>query len=122
MDIEKLEKIADKFTGKLMKVQRSLDTIALLMLVDEFYTKDERKQLYDEYTRYCDGADLLRTELRGVGDGSVVRESHKGDDRSLLRDKLTEAHKLVIGFQKEHGLITMLVSRNKLYSDRNLDD
>ncbi|MEQ1545981.1 hypothetical protein [Methyloglobulus sp.] len=111
MDIEKLEKIADKFTGKLMKVQRSLDTIALLMLVDEFYTKDERKTLYDDYIRLCADADLLRSEFHGEEGG-----------KNLIMDKLSVACKLVTDFQKEHGLIVRLAFCNKLYSDRNLDD
>jgi FtsZ-binding cell division protein ZapB len=111
MDIEKLEKITDKLSGKLMRVQRSLDTIALLMLVDEFYTKDERKQLYDEYTRYCADADMLRCDFRG-----------EEVDKNLIMDNLSAANKLVVDFQKKHGLIARLASRNKLYSDGDLND
>lgn len=110
-------------SDQLTKIKRPLAIIALLQLADEFYTKDERHDLYARYQQLRDVDAGVYRDLEAVRDAmpdadmdEKERFAKHGEDRVRGQRKLiVEAidrrkftMQAVFDFESEHPIIVAL--------------
>jgi beta-phosphoglucomutase-like phosphatase (HAD superfamily) len=105
----------------LEKMQVPLEALALLKLVDEFYTKEERAKVYAEYGKLRDAddaayanleqiraADNLSREQRIEKYGEAKANEQLAPFQAAMEAK-QETSRAVMAFQKEHRLVRRLL-------------
>ncbi|SOE65294.1 hypothetical protein SAMN05446635_2656 [Burkholderia sp. OK233] len=94
----------------LEKMQAPLEAIALLKLADEFYTKEERAQLYVEYKKLFE-ADAAAYE--------VLEQATAGGDRDAQMaafEAKKAASEAATAFEKKHRLVIRLMDARDRFS------
>jgi hypothetical protein len=101
-------------TKALEKIQAPIAALALFKLADEFYTKEERTQLYGEYQKLRD-ADTAAYE--------VLTQITASDDRAAHMaafEAKQAASEAVTAFEKQHRLVMRLMdARDKFGKGRH---
>lgn len=98
----------------LEKIQAPLAALALFKLADEFYTKEERAQLYAEYQKlrdtHTDAHDLL-TQVTADDDQAVHMAAFEA---------MQAAGNTLVGFERQHRLLMRLMdARDRFSKGRN---
>lgn len=103
-------------------------TVALLGLVDEFYTKEERQKLYAEYLALCSADDEayqnmsntkakvdpdLAWEPRVKKYGEETATEQVAPQRQAFEEKQASAIQVRV-FEKEHNMIVSLMKLKKV--------
>ncbi|MCC8533237.1 hypothetical protein LN457_10565 [Xanthomonas phaseoli] len=117
----------------LEKVQAALETLALLKLADEFYTKEERAKVYTEYGRLRDAhqaayanldkaraADDLTWEQRVEKYGEAKAKEQYAPYQAAI-DARREAGRAVMAFEKEHRIVLRLLDMRTTLSKGRYD-
>ena len=95
------------------KIQAPLEAIVLLKLADEFYTKEERVQLYAEYKKLID-ADRAAHEVLMQTNARENRDAHMAASEAK-----SAAGGAAMEFEKKHGLVIRLIeARDKFGKSR----
>ncbi|AMV09378.1 hypothetical protein [Xanthomonas citri] len=117
----------------LEKVQAALETLALLKLADEFYTKEERAKVYAEYDRLRDvdkaayenldkarKADDLTWEQRVEKYGETKARELAAPYHAAM-DARRESSRAVTAFEKEHRIVLRLLDMRTTLSKGRYD-
>jgi len=99
-DIAAIKKALIEIVEKIERPLHSLDTVAVLKLVDEFYSKDERKKLYEKYG-----------ELVAAQEVDSPAMQNNSDQRSNKATVSHDAIRQVKEFQREHPLIVRIMDK-----------
>lgn len=90
-------------TSALEEANVSLQALALLKLADEFYSKDQRVQLYAEHAALC-AADTMA--YKALKEATEANEKVTHEAAFLAKRAASQA---VMAFEKEHKLILRLL-------------
>lgn len=130
---EVLASIEKAIAEPLNRVNVPLTTLALLQLANEFYTKEERTNLYGVYQQLCDEDERRFAELRkaqesiadeGIGFENRVKKFGKDEaDKQIapvvtamdLRRESAAAHE---AFKNQHPILYKLINAKTTLTER----